>query len=75
MDFQTTTMVYRLENFKFLNYNNGLRLGWGAGVKVKLYTPLRVVKNGIIFDVVIWVTPLDTPSYRPGDRSIGDPCS
>ena len=33
-----------LENFKFLNYNNGLRLGV-VGIMVKLYTPLRVVKN------------------------------
>ena len=30
MHFQTTTMGSRLENFKFLNYNNGLRLGMGA---------------------------------------------
>ena len=27
LHFQTTTMGCRLENFKFLNYNNGLRLG------------------------------------------------
>ena len=34
-------MGSRLENFKFSNYNNGLRLGMGGvGVKVKLYTPL-----------------------------------
>ena len=31
MRFQTTTMGSRLENFKILNYNNGLRLGWGGG--------------------------------------------
>ena len=31
MVFQTTTMVSRLENFKFLNYNNGPRLGVGGG--------------------------------------------
>ena len=42
MLFQTTTMVSRLENFKFLNYNNGLRS------EVKLYTHLMnlwFVKN------------------------------
>ena len=48
MLFQTTTMVSRLENFKFLNYNNGLRSGGGVGGQVKLYTHLmnlRFVKN------------------------------
>ena len=46
-------MVSRLGNFKFLHYNNGLRLGVGgaggrrAGGPTKLYTPLRVVKNSI----------------------------
>ena len=50
--FQTTTMVSRLENFKFLNYNNGLMSGVGVGAgwggQVKLYTHLmnlRFVKN------------------------------
>ena len=44
-------MVSRLENFKFSNYNNGLRSGgggWGRrwGGQVKLYTHLlRFVKN------------------------------
>ena len=38
-------MVSRLENFKFLNYNNGLRLGVGGGGPTKLYTPLRVRKK------------------------------
>ena len=33
MLFQTTTMVSRLENFKFLNYNNALRSGGGGGVR------------------------------------------
>ena len=32
MHFQATTIRSRLENFKFLNNNNGLRLGVGKGV-------------------------------------------
>ena len=31
----------------------------GGGGPTKLYTPLRVVKNGIFFDVELSVDPLD----------------